>query len=592
MAIDTKENLEADVLAMRALLTSNDPSTEKAGIAVLSRAVALNHLPLTTEIYILLSRCYLLLHGDYVRALEYVRHAETMAAEYTIKPILYAELLRQLAETHRELQQYNSAISYFNDCIEYIERIDNPDRDILLLLSDVLNNTGKFYFRLTLKTVAKEYTERALVLAERLNDRNAIINCKMSIANYHYYTKQYEQAIAGYMEVIAEEFRLSTEERRAVLHDYIGFCYSNIGNLAQSEIHALRSLSIRRAGMQRFRVAYPLYSLSMLYLKMGRNEEADVLIEELFRLIKEYPNIFNEHVTNDLMWEIHGAKGDYKTAYEYWKKMDIGNVDTDVLEGTIQYMILVERNKQDKVKQESVMLKNLNEEMQQYSRQLEHTNTDLQSYARTASHDLREPLRMISTYMTILQAKLNEKLTEDEKKFMHFAVDGAKRMDDMITRILQAAKSQDLSLRPVDLNRIATQAIENLSKLIQEYKASVTHDPLPMVIGDDIPLLQVLQNLITNAVKYNQSENPSVHISFVKDVERCTLSIADNGIGIAESERDNVFKMYQRVANATGEDGTGIGLATVKRNIERMKGKIWIETNPIGGSIFKIEMPI
>ena len=586
------ETLQVEVIALRALLAANDPTTEKAGMEALSHAVALEQHLLVIEVYILLSRCYQQLHGDYVRALEYARQAETLALEYKTRRQLHAEILFLLADAYRDLQQYSSAIGYYNDCIEYIESIEAPDRDLLVLFSDVLNSTGRFYFRLTLKTLGKDYTERALALAQQLDDRDGIINCKMSIANYYFYIWNYEQAIKGYQEVLLEEARLPTDERRAVLHSYIGICYMEVGKMQEAVTHLLHSLAIRRAGMQRFRVAYPLYTLSILYLKMGKIAEADTLIEELFSLIKEYPNIFNEHVTNDLMWEIHGAKGDYKTAYEYWKKIKIGNVDTEVLEGTIQYMIQAEHSKQNKVKQEATMLKSLNEEMQQYSRQLEHTNTDLQSYARTASHDLREPLRMISTYMTILETKLSDKLSDDEKKFMHFAVDGAKRMDDMITRILQAAKTQDLSLHPVDLNRIATQAKENLTKLLQDRNAIVTHDPLPIVIGDDIPLLQVLQNLITNAVKYNQSEIPTVHVSFIKDAECCNISITDNGIGIAESERENVFKMYQRVANATGEDGTGIGLATVKRNIERMKGKIWIEANPTGGSVFKIELPM
>lgn len=173
---------------------------------------------------------------------------------------------------------------------------------------------------------------------------------------------------------------------------------------------------------------------------------------------------------------------------------------------------------------------------------------------------------------------------------MHFAVDGAKRMDDMITRILDAAKSQDASLRPVDMNRIAAQTVQNLTKLIQEKNAVVTHDPLPMVMGDDIQLLQVMQNIVTNAIKYNQSAQPAIHISFIKDDGKYLMCIADNGVGIAESERENVFKMYQRVENKTGEDGTGIGLYTVKRNIERMRGRIWIEGNKPNGSIFKIEL--
>jgi signal transduction histidine kinase len=417
------------------------------------------------------------------------------------------------------------------------------------------------------------------------------VRCKITLAKNFVAQKRHHDALAIYIEIEPDEALLGSDDNRAIFRDYIGATYMEVGMYEESEKYLLESLSLRRKGLQPVKQIHPLDALAKLYFRQGMIEKGDVYMKEALELADQYDAYFTKRVKAAMKYELYRDRGDYAIAQKYMVDIELGNVDADAIERTIESLMDAERNKQQVVLEEAAMLKTLNEEMQSHARQLKDVNTDLQSYARTASHDLREPLRMISTYMTILSQKIHDKLTEDEQKFMHFAVDGAKRMDDMITRILDAAKSQDTSLRPVDLNRIAAQAIQNLTRLIQEKNAIVTHDPLPMVMGDDIQLLQVIQNIVTNAVKYNQSAQPTIHISFVKNGNNYLVSIADNGVGIAESERENVFKMYQRVENKTGEDGTGIGLFTVKRNIERMKGRIWIDANEPNGSIFCIELP-
>lgn len=227
--------------------------------------------------------------------------------------------------------------------------------------------------------------------------------------------------------------------------------------------------------------------------------------------------------------------------------------------------------------------------MQQYSKTLESSNKDLKSFAHVTSHDLREPLRMVSTYMTILEAKLKDKLTEEEKTFMRFAVDGSKRMDEMITRILNTAKGSQSTTKPVDLNKTIEQLKMNLTKLMVEKNAEVSFGNLPVLMADDIQMLQVFQNLVTNAIKYNNSKTPQVKISCERKNSCIEISVADNGVGIPEQAREKVFEMFSRVENQSGADGTGIGLSTVKNIVEKMKGKIWIEGNELSGSVFKIQ---
>ncbi|MBS1593731.1 MAG: hypothetical protein JST90_05370 [Bacteroidetes bacterium] len=580
---DTSAVSSVDIL--RALSVKHDPTTEQYGQRLLRDAVDAGDTLQIFRIYVILGRFYTNALGNVTKSFEYADLAEKLAAEYKIDPSDKAEMCLMISGTSKAAQDYRKAIQYAEEGLDHLRAAADAPKKLFM---EGYLSLGMLQLLLGLKELAIGNVQNALSYSEDIKD---VIRCKMTIAKSLVMTRPAE-ALKIYKEIEPYEDQLGNEDNRAIFRDYVGNVHLSMGEYDQAIPYLLQSLEIRRRGLQPVKKIHPLYDLCIIYFRQGRKEEATAAMTEIFELLKEYPGYLTERVRNYLYQELYAESGDYKRAHRYWKSLDQSSVDQSILEQTLKAMIENEQHKQQMMKEEAESLKTLNEDMQSHMRQLESVNTDLQSYARTASHDLREPLRMISTYMTILSQKLNDKLSDDEQKFMHFAVDGARRMDDMITRILSAAKSQDVALRPVDLNRIASQAEQNLSKLAQEKNALLTHDPLPIVMGDDIQLLQVIQNIVTNAIKYNASGQPRVHISFIKTDGKCILSIADNGVGIAESERENVFKMYQRVENSTGEDGTGIGLATVKSNIERMKGRIWIEGNEPNGCVFKIELPL
>lgn len=587
---DTSAVSSVDIL--RALMTRHDPTTEQYGQRLLRDAVDAGDTLQILRIYRVMGLYYANAAGNLPKALEYAELADRMLAEYKVPALLKAEVCLMIAGVYRVLAQYHKSIQYCNEALAHMESIEYMGPEDVSVMVDLHVMLCILQQVLGLNRLAMASISKALSYAERSGDRKSIIRCKMSIAKQFVIEKKHEEALKIYREILPEEELLTSDENRAIFRDYLGGAYKDTGNYDLAEKYLLESLEIRERGLQRFKRLHPMDALAKLYFKMGRDEEGETLMQQIFEMADEFDAYFTPRVKTAMKYQLYVAKGDYEQAYKYWSQLELSNVDAEVIENTLESIMNMERHKQENMKEQADSLKALNEDMQSHMRQLESVNTDLQSYARTASHDLREPLRMISTYMTILSQKLNDKLSDDEQKFMHFAVDGARRMDDMITRILSAAKSQDVALRPVDLNRIASQAEQNLSKLAQEKNTLLTHDPLPIVMGDDIQLLQVIQNIVTNAIKYNASGQPKVHISFIKTDGKCILSIADNGVGIAESERENVFKMYQRVENSTGEDGTGIGLATVKRNIERMKGRIWIEGNEPNGCVFKIELPL
>jgi light-regulated signal transduction histidine kinase (bacteriophytochrome) len=220
--------------------------------------------------------------------------------------------------------------------------------------------------------------------------------------------------------------------------------------------------------------------------------------------------------------------------------------------------------------------------------ELARSNAELEQFAYIASHDLQEPLRMVSSYVQLLERRYKGKLDRDADEFIAFAYEGALRMQRLINDLLAFSRvgTRGKNFEAVDLEAVLAQALENLQLVIKEKKVVVTHDPLPMVFGDSGQLTQVFQNLIDNAMKFSGKELPRVHLSARLEERDCVCSVRDNGIGIAPEYVNRLFILFQRLHTRAEYPGTGLGLAICKRIVERHGGKIWVESKPGEGSTF------
>jgi signal transduction histidine kinase len=225
--------------------------------------------------------------------------------------------------------------------------------------------------------------------------------------------------------------------------------------------------------------------------------------------------------------------------------------------------------------------------------ELARSNAELEQFAYIASHDLQEPLRMISSYVQLLERRYKGQLDPDADEFIGYAADGALRMQRMINDLLAYSRvgTRGKSFERIDLETVLAQAIKNLHLSIKEKNATVTFERLPAVYGDAGQLTQVFQNLIDNALKFHGDEPPEVHVSASIQKGECTCSIRDNGIGIAPEYQSRLFLLFQRLHTRQEYPGTGIGLAICKRIVERHGGKIWIESMPGEGSTFYFQIP-
>jgi PAS domain S-box-containing protein len=229
----------------------------------------------------------------------------------------------------------------------------------------------------------------------------------------------------------------------------------------------------------------------------------------------------------------------------------------------------------------------------QTSADLARSNRDLEQFANVASHDLQEPLRMVASYTQLLAERYKDQLDEKANKYIHYAVDGAVRMQQLINDLLIYSRVGTQGKKPeqVDSHHILGEALVNLTASIQNSHAIITNDNLPVVYVDATQLLQVFQNLISNAVKFKRDENPIIHISAEDRNTEWLFSVRDNGIGIDAHHTEKLFVIFQRLHTRDEYPGTGIGLALCKRIIDRHGGKIWFESVPGQGSIFYFTLP-
>jgi len=236
----------------------------------------------------------------------------------------------------------------------------------------------------------------------------------------------------------------------------------------------------------------------------------------------------------------------------------------------------------------------MEERLKQTMEDLRRSNQDLEQFAYVASHDLQEPLRMVSSFTQLLEKKYKDQLDDEGREFIKFAVDGANRMRRLINDLLaySRVRTRGKEMEPTDSHSALGEALANLSSMVQESGAIITNDDLPVVKADKSQLIQLFQNLISNAIKFCSEDVPHIHISAEKQDNEWLFSVKDNGIGIEPQYYDKIFEIFKRLQRDEKYPGTGIGLAICKRIVERHNGRIWVESEPGKGSVFYFTIPI
>ena len=248
----------------------------------------------------------------------------------------------------------------------------------------------------------------------------------------------------------------------------------------------------------------------------------------------------------------------------------------------------VAKNITDK-KEADQRLNKLNDELESRAKALADSNAELEQFAYVASHDLQEPLRMISSFLSQIEKKYNDKLDDKGRQYIHFAVDGAQRMRSIILDLLEYSRVGRVETEYSDFNlgEVVNEVIQLYKAQLSETQGKISYSKLPEIRAIRVPIRQLLQNLIGNALKFRAKDRPpEIQISAKELKSFWEIKVKDNGIGISPDYSDRVFIIFQRLHTKQEYEGSGMGLAICKKIIEKHGGKIWVESNPGKGSTF------
>lgn len=284
---------------------------------------------------------------------------------------------------------------------------------------------------------------------------------------------------------------------------------------------------------------------------------------------------------------------------EIWVAYIIGNFGilmaayiSYLIFSTSELMIKVAKNEADKFKKQNEELENI---VARRTHDLRNTNDDLKHFAYAASHDLKEPLRMIGSFLGLIDSRLKKQYggDQDMTEFIGYAIDGTKRMELLINNLLSYSRlnTQANPFEPIDLNEVMDIVKINLKIAIEENDAQVLYDHLPVVMADRNQMQQLFQNLIFNSIKYrHNTKTPVIHISTLNQGAHVQVAVTDNGIGIEKEYYDRIFQVFQRLHSRAEYEGTGMGLAICKKIVERHQGKIWVESEVGIGTTFYLTL--
>jgi nitrogen-specific signal transduction histidine kinase len=484
------------------------------------------------------------------------------------------------------------ALKYYVRGIELAEKRVQTDDPNPTGLASLYYNVATIFSGNEMYELRKEYLSKALDIAQEhkhtfLEER--ILN---GLAGVLLEEKNFDKALTHLFVALNLAEEVKDTIGYATIINNIGLAFVESGRHNEAIEYLLQGLAIKQQSGNKQAIAQSFTHLGICYNKSGFAAEAIQYFNSAIELLQEIgaDKHLSECYTN--IAESYASLGEYDKAYSYQLLHDkikdklFSSNKANAISETISSFEL------SRSYREAEALKNQSQKINALAERLERGNNELKQFTNLVAHDFKEPLRMIRGYIQLIKKHLNSNLTADEADLIKAAEAGVKQMDLLLHSLMELAK---LNAKPVitqvDLNEILVQVKLNLATKIETKNALIVSDVLPIVNADFIQMVQLFQNLVGNAIKYNQNEQPQVKITAQKFESHLKIIVSDNGIGIDETYRQKVFELFQRLHSKYEYNGSGIGLSICKKIMDGLDGKIYIQDSELGGCAFVLELP-
>lgn len=504
-----------------------------------------------------------------------------------------SEFYRRVGLNNDYLGELIKSKQAYDESIRLLEKRPLLSEEGNLTLARSLFNLSIIYNNLGLDSLSENHLKLAFDNFQKAHNKGGIARCYISFGvALHEKQGNMEEVLDFYRKAADLAKEINDDPPYCVAMGNIGIVSAEKGDFKTALESVFAALEVAKRSVNK----HFLFSLhrqtGRIYQLMKDYESADNWYREGEKIFVEMGSILDHYEFYRYWAETLAASGKHLEAYEKLTKFTEQkdklhkiNKEAAVTDAMLRFQV-------EEGKKEQELLKRKNSEIEEYARQLEASNHELNQFAYVASHDMKEPLRMISNYSQLLTRTFGDELSMHQATYLHYINEGAKRMMNIINSILQLSKINLLN-KPdaVNLNSVLEEVKQSLGLQILEKAATVTSANLPVIYADRLQIGQLFQNLISNALKYNESEAAFVEITHQEHDDHYLFEFSDNGIGIDPKYREKVFIIFQRLHGREQFEGTGIGLAICKKIIDNMKGKIWIEDSPLGGARFCFTIP-
>ena len=578
------------------------------------------------------------LKSDLDIALEYAKEALDLIDDES-DPVLQLEVYNQLSQVYIKKQEYSKILDYSKKVLDLSKTTGDVEKEL-----SALNNIAIYYGVKAEYKTAMQFFLDALDKSKAIKFRYNIANSLINIATIYASLFNYKEAINRY-QMVLNDYKDVMESHNLVI------LYNNLGNLyyhneqpekAKSNFvqaydlatqikykemmaHSLAQVSRSEAALLDFEAAYEKASLAQEYFKklgditgkqinlinlgniLHHKKEIDKAIKYTSQGIdfaKRMKDDISEIRGYQLLADIYQEKGDFETALKYQikyskaqEKFSKVQINRQIIDYEIEQEIKEKQKKIEQLTKENeiqALLLEQSDKIKWQNKALLQVNEELRQFAYVASHDLKEPLRMIGSYTQLIQRHFGKQETDDSKLFFEFVNEGVNRMNNLLDDLLRYAtvgktEAKKQSIKIIDIVEIA---IKNLKVSIDESNAVIHYDELPEVYSINSLLIQLFQNLISNAVKFRKNDtHPEIEITWVEKEKFHEFAIKDNGIGIDPDYKKRIFVIFQRLHARTEYEGTGIGLAICQKIVQQLGGKIWVDSELGKGATFHFTLP-